>query len=121
MAKPRRPPAKTRELPRVEVEATVAARKELGEEHEAQLIEGFLERMQDEIDARVDERLAERRPAQPRPRAGGTDWAGFLLAFLSLGIGIGATGAATGNDADWIAPIAWLAIVMVNLAYFFRR
>jgi hypothetical protein len=56
-----------------ELEATVAARRELGPDHEEHLLAGFLERMEKEIDRRVDERLAKRRghalplPAQIGP------------------------------------------------------
>ena len=48
-----------------ELKAVVEARKELGPEHEEQLIAGFLDRMDKEIDRRVDERLAAQRR---RPR-----------------------------------------------------
>jgi hypothetical protein len=44
-----------------ELAATVAARKELGPEHEEHLIAGFLERIETEIDRRVDERIGHRR------------------------------------------------------------
>jgi hypothetical protein len=44
-----------------ELEATVAARRELGAEHEEPLIAGFLDRIDREIDRRVEERLAKRR------------------------------------------------------------
>ena len=44
-----------------ELEATVAARRELGPEHEEHLIAGFLDRIDKEVDRRVEERLAKRR------------------------------------------------------------
>jgi hypothetical protein len=44
-----------------ELKAVVEARKELGPEHEEHLIAGFLERMDKEIDRRVDEKIAARR------------------------------------------------------------
>jgi hypothetical protein len=50
---------------RRELEATVAARRELGPEHDDALIDGFLERIDREIDRRVEERLARRTPWQP--------------------------------------------------------
>jgi hypothetical protein len=40
---------------------TLAARQELGPEHDAQLIAGFLDRIEHELDRRVDERV----PAKP--------------------------------------------------------
>jgi len=41
-----------------ELEATVAARRELGPAHDDELIAGFLDRIGKEIDRRVDERVA---------------------------------------------------------------
>jgi len=43
---------------RSELEATVAARRELGPAHDDELIAGFLDRIGKEIDRRVDERVA---------------------------------------------------------------
>jgi hypothetical protein len=42
---------------RQELEATVAARRELGPEHDEHLIDGFLERIESEIDRRVAQRV----------------------------------------------------------------
>ncbi len=44
-----------------ELEATLAARKELGPAHDEHLVEGFLARIEKEIDRRVDERVGTRR------------------------------------------------------------
>jgi hypothetical protein len=43
---------------RKELEATLAARMELGPEHDEHLVAGFLDRIEKEIDRRVDEKLA---------------------------------------------------------------
>jgi hypothetical protein len=48
-----------------ELEVTLAARKELGDGHDDQLVAGFLDRIEHEIDRRVDERVAR---SGPRPR-----------------------------------------------------
>jgi hypothetical protein len=53
------------ELPRDELAAAVEARRELGQELEPQVIEGFLEKVERAIDARVEERVRERLPAKP--------------------------------------------------------
>src|SRR5471030_795840 len=45
-----------------ELQATVAARRELGPEHDDHLIAGFLERIEGEIDRRVSELVATRSP-----------------------------------------------------------
>jgi phosphoribosylcarboxyaminoimidazole (NCAIR) mutase len=47
-----------------ELEATVAARRELGPEHDDHLVAGFLDRIETEIDRRVDERVARRVPGK---------------------------------------------------------
>ena len=59
----------------MEIESTLAARRELGPGHDEQLIEGFLQRIEREIDQKVDERATvlregghrgEKRAAQQR-------------------------------------------------------
>ncbi|HEX6700482.1 MAG TPA: hypothetical protein VF101_07100 [Gaiellaceae bacterium] len=108
------------DLPRDELEAAVAARRELGSEREPELVESFLARIERQIDARVDEKLG-RRGSAPARRRDGSDWAAAILGIASLGIGIGATGSATSQGAGWVAAIAWIAIALVNLAYHFRH
>ena len=48
-----------------ELEVTLAARRELGSDHDDQLIAGFLDRIEHELDRRVDERV-QRVPAKRR-------------------------------------------------------
>jgi hypothetical protein len=48
-----------------ELEATLAARQELGQGHDDALVAGFLDRIEQEIDRRVDERVTR---LQPRGR-----------------------------------------------------
>lgn len=52
---------------RQELQATVEARKELGPGHDDELVAGFLDRIEAEIERRVDERVghAARRPVGP--------------------------------------------------------
>ena len=54
---------------RNELEATLAARQELGPGHDDALVAGFLDRIEREIDRRVDERV---RAVGPRRRRGST-------------------------------------------------
>jgi hypothetical protein len=51
-------------LAKHELEATIAARRELGPAHDDDLIAGFLDRIDREIDRRVAERVAEHVPAK---------------------------------------------------------
>jgi hypothetical protein len=53
-----------------ELEATLAARRELGPAHDADLVAGFLDRIEKEIDRRVDERV--RALAPQKRRSGGS-------------------------------------------------
>jgi hypothetical protein len=50
-----------------ELAATLAARKELGPAHEQELIAGFLQRVERELDAHIDDRIAARAPVKRRP------------------------------------------------------
>jgi hypothetical protein len=97
---------------REDVHAAIEARRELGDELEPQIIDSFVER----IEKRIDERAGKaRRPAEPKPIP-------LILPLGSLGIGIGATGAALGPTNGGaggiiVAIIAWIAIAIVNVAY----
>jgi hypothetical protein len=97
-----------------ELRATVAARRELGGEHEDQLIAGFLER--------IDHRLEQRGRATPASRPQGLD---LRLPLGSMALGIGVTAVAN-SDAHGvggviISIIAWMAIGLINFAYAPRR
>jgi hypothetical protein len=104
------------DLPREELEATLAARRELGREREPELVDSFLAKIEREIDERVEQRLAHRRE-RPRHPTTTSPW----VAIASLGIGIGVTGTITGNSyPSWVVAVAWLAIVLVNIVYYRR-
>ena len=49
-----------------ELAATLAARKELGTAHDQELIAGFLDRIEHELDAHIDQRIAARGPVKRR-------------------------------------------------------
>jgi hypothetical protein len=98
---------------RRDVETALEARRELGPEYERQVIDSFVDR----IERRVDERMRDQRPTHHGPRP-----IPLLLPLGSLGIGIGATGAALGPTNGGaggiiVALVAWIAIAVVNLAY----
>jgi hypothetical protein len=102
--------------PRDEVQAAVEARRELGPAHEAEIIDGFLERMERSIDRRVDERLAERRTTAPRKRD-----PDYVVTFVSLGVSIPLMGIAGGIAGLAGIIVVCLAIVLVNAIVWLRR
>ena len=98
---------------REEAEATLAARVEVGQELEPQLVDRFADRVETEIDRRARELAARRRPAHNAPM--------IPLALGSLGIAIPLLGIA-GGTAGLAGVIAvCIAIVLVNLLWATRR
>ena len=92
---------------RKDVEAALEARRELGREYEPEIVEAFLERIEQRL-----ERQPGSAPARPAPRGSITP-----LALGSLGLGVGATAIAASHGAAWLAVVAWLAIAVVNIAW----
>jgi len=87
---------------REELHAVVEARKELGPEHDEHLIAGFLEKIDKEIDRRVDERV---RQLKPRRRGKGLSEAELGI-FVPIFIFAGVFGHALGIVAAAIALAA---------------
>jgi hypothetical protein len=94
-----------------EVEATLRARQELGQALEPQLVDRFVERVEQEIERRAQELAARKR--QPAPHHSITP-----LALGSLGIAIPLIAVAD-STAGVIAVC--IAIVLVNLLWATRR
>jgi hypothetical protein len=92
---------------RKDVEAALEARRELGRDYEPEIVEAFLEK----IEQRLEKRPAAAVPA--RRRQGSVTF----LALGSMGIGVGATAIATVHHQGWVAVIAWIAIALINVAY----
>jgi hypothetical protein len=90
-----------------ELDATLAAREELGPGHDKELVAGFLDRIEKEIDRRVDEKLA-------HTRRGGNHRADLGI-FIPLFIFAGIWGHAVGIAA------AAAALVVVFLISELRR
>ena len=95
---------------RNDVEAALEARRELGKEYEPEIVDSLVEK--------IERRLDERKPAHTPSRPGHE--LDFRVVLGSIGLGVGATAIATGNHQGWVAVIAWLAIVLVNVAYYRR-
>jgi hypothetical protein len=97
---------------RSELEATLAARQELGPAHDQELIEGFLDRIDREIDRRVDEKVVAR---MPQKRAASP----LNPATLGVSIPIIAIAGGIGHVAGLI--VAFLALVIVFTIAELRR
>lgn len=95
-----------------ELRASLEARRELGPEYESALVESFVDRIDQVIDARIAERAA-REPAKQQ----GMDGSQLALAIVSIGVGIPLTGITLIAAHSMVATIVvWAAIVIVNLA-----
>jgi hypothetical protein len=103
----------------------LAARRELGIEAEQALIEGFLSRAGQAIDARVDERVAQQRAAMSWPRSPEPDrrrntGPRLALAISSLVLSIPLTGIAAAlpeGTALVMVLVVWTAIITINVVF----
>ncbi|MFD9005397.1 hypothetical protein ACFV0T_31360 [Streptomyces sp. NPDC059582] len=106
-----------------ELDATLHARRELGEDYESALVDSFLEKVDQRIDGAVERRvrrqLAEQQMTTARgartPRATDSwgDRFGFGIVSLVLAIPLSAIGAGTAHLPGLIA--SWIGIVGVNV------
>lgn len=100
------------DIPRDDAEAALAARRDLGRDYEPAVVDSFVDRLDRAIDARVAQRVEQvggRAPAAP-------DRSGLVLAVVSIGCGIPIT-AIAGSAGLPELLIAWIGIVLVNMAY----
>jgi hypothetical protein len=100
---------------RHELEATLAAREETGEELEPQLVDRFADRIEQEI-----ERRAKAHPQREFPRAG-HNAPMIPLALGSLGLAIPLMGIAGGTAGFPGVLVVCIAIVLVNLFWAMGR
>jgi VIT1/CCC1 family predicted Fe2+/Mn2+ transporter len=98
---------------REELEAAVAARRELGDELEPHVIDSFVGRIERRIDQRIDERLG----PHLAKRQSRSDDKQFVMALVSLGVAIPLTAIAISNGGLVALAIVWVGIVLVNLAF----
>ena len=96
---------------RTEIESTLAARRELGPGHDEQLIEGFLQRIEREIDRKVDERLAAR---GPRRRSGSPLHPGNLALCIPIIAIAGGIGGVAGLIVAFVSLIVVFALAEVR-------
>lgn len=127
---------------RDEISASVAAHAELGSRYDSAVAEGLVERIGDEIDKRIDERLLGGRqrvpagnrtthsyqgPAMPTPsipavppppvaqrRPGGLS--GVILGLGSMGLGIGATSVVVAHHVESVAALLMVLLIWAAIA-----
>ncbi|MFB8755930.1 hypothetical protein [Streptomyces nigra] len=107
-----------------ELDATLQARRELGEEYESALVDSFLEKVDQRIDGAVERRLRRQLAEQQMTAARGarssqtTDsWGerfGFGIVSLVLAIPLSAIGGGIAHLPGLL--VAWAGIVGVNVA-----
>lgn len=107
-----------------ELDATLQARRELGEEYESALIDSFLEKVDQRIDGAVERRvrrqIAEqqmtvaRESKAPRATDSWGDRYGFAIVSLVLAVPLSAIGGSLGHLPGLL--VTWLGIVGVNVA-----
>nr|BBI93428.1 hypothetical protein [Streptomyces sp.] len=108
-----------------ELDATLQARKDLGEEYESAFVDSFLEKIEQRVDTAVDRRvrrqLAEHQMVVARgpERGSSTDnWGdrfGFAMISMILAIPLSAIGGTQGGKFGLI--VTWLGIVGVNAVH----
>ncbi|NEC65579.1 hypothetical protein [Streptomyces sp. SID9727] len=107
-----------------ELKATLQARGELGADYDSALVESFLEKVEQRLDATLDRRvrrhLAEERTAvargartPDRPLGNFGERYGFGVVSLVLAVPLSAIGAAQAGIGGLV--VAWLGIVGVNM------
>src|SRR5258708_21061800 len=97
-------------------EGARGARRELGSDYEPEIVDAFLEK----VEQRLDERLRERRPAAQEHQGAVTP---LILGSIGLGIPVTAVALSNAPGAGGIAVaiVAWIAIAIANLAAMARR
>lgn len=111
-----------------DLDATLRARGELGEEYESALIDSFLEKVEQRIDGTIDRRvrrqLAEQQMSvargarSPRPTDSFGERFGFGIVSLVLAIPLSAIGAGTAHLPGLL--VSWVGIVGVNVVQALR-
>jgi hypothetical protein len=109
-----------------ELDATLHARHDLGEEYESALVESFLEKVEQRLDGTVDRRVRRRLAEQqmavargPSPRQAGESNFGerFGFGIISVILAVPLSAIAVVNADLPGLVVAWLGIVGVNAVH----
>ncbi|MGC4941475.1 hypothetical protein [Kribbella sp. DT2] len=100
---------------RKDLRAAVGARQDLGAEYEPEIIDGFLDKLDQRAVARYGQAPQPVQPRQPAAR-GENDPGGLALAIVSVVAGIPITAIAANQEGTIAVIICWGGLVGVNLA-----
>jgi len=105
-----------------EIRAAAETHRELPPEYQNAVIESFLAKVDREIDARVDARLAACGHGRLRDRHRPRSPAFFALATMVAAIPLSAIAVAAGQHPAgfWGLLVVWAAIVAINVVYISR-
>ena len=123
MAQTGEPYAEARRQVVAEIRAAAAAHEELGPEYSDAVVASFLNRVEEEIAARVEARMAEApRPEAPRAEAPADEdsrralWRGIAIGIVIGGIAVSAIGGNPGEHAHRLALILMICAVAFAVA-----
>lgn len=97
-----------------ELQAALSARRDLGPEYEDEVVASFLDKVGQEVDRRVDERL---KAAPARSQHGPTHAQRLALAIVSLSLGTAATIPLALLDNGPSFLVIWLGVIIVNIVF----
>ena len=107
-----------------EIRAAAETHRDLGPDYQSAVIESFLDKVGREIDARVDARVAAAQPyipAAPPAKPATRERSAFVLAIVSMSLGIPLTAltVTAGQHPVGIGGllVVWIAIAVINVAY----
>ncbi|WP_219471612.1 hypothetical protein [Nonomuraea rhizosphaerae] len=101
-----------------ELKAAVSARRDLGPDFEDAIVESFLDKMGQEVDRRVDERLAATNPKAAARSQKASEGQRLALAIVSLALGTVVTLAVIlWAEEMWVIAPVWFAIIVVNAIF----
>jgi hypothetical protein len=107
---------------RDDLTAAVGARRELGPDYEDAVLDGFLARLDRQMQERVDATVAERFSSGGRRTAGAPARdPGLTLGIVSVIAGIPVTAITTGTEELATLIVAWGGIAAVNVAHAWGR
>ena len=106
------------ELERSEIEAVLETRRELGLRYDAELVDGFADRIQAEVERRVGDELQVRDRGQAAQKSAGARQLALGIVSLVAGIPVTAINLAAGDEPSIAGlVISWGAITAINVAH----